>query len=337
MTDKHGSDGLLRRRDVLGMLALGALVETRTANAQQGLPTIGFLSTRSASDTGDLLAALTRGLAETGHVEGRTLRIEFRWASGAYDLLPGMAGDLVDRRVAVLVATGGPPAALAAKAATSTTPIVFLTGGDPILMGLIRSHNRPGGNATGIRLVGAETLESKRLALLGELLPQASRLGFVVNPNFPPFPFQVEDARSAERGSGVSVEILQASTEREIEVAFEKAAERQIAGLAVAGDPFFTSVASTFIKLAARHRIPAIYEPRAFANDGGLASYGPNFKEVWRQLGVYTGRILNGATPSDLPVLSPLQFDLVINLKTAKALGLTIPPALLARADQVIE
>src|SRR5215204_5586687 len=228
----------MKRRAVLHLLA-GAALKPSGVFAQQSLRTVGFLSTRSASDTSHLLDAFRRGLAETGHSEGRTIRIEYRWASGAYDRLAGFAADLIGEGVAVLVATGGPPAALAAKAATSTTPIVFLTGGDPILMGLIRSHNRPGGNATGIRLVGAETLESKRLALMGELLPQASRLGFVVNPSFPPAPFQVEDARSAERGSGLSIEILQASTEPEIEAAFEKTVKTQLAGLAVAGDPFF--------------------------------------------------------------------------------------------------
>src|SRR5215204_2701544 len=235
----------MKRRAVLHLLA-GAALKPSEVFAQQSLRTVGFLSTRSASDTGDLLDALRRGLAETGHSEGRTIRIEYRWASGAYDRLAGFAADLISEGVAVLVATGGPPAALAAKAASSTTPVVFLTGGDPILMGLIRSHNRPGGNATGIRLVGAETLESKRLALMGELIPQASRLGFVVNPTFPPWHFQVEDARSIERGSGVHVEVLQATTEREIEAAFDRAAESRLSGIAVAGDPFFTSVASTF-------------------------------------------------------------------------------------------
>jgi putative ABC transport system substrate-binding protein len=324
------------RGGAAGLLAGAGILRPGRVGAQQSIPTIGLLSPRFPDDSAHVLAALRRGLAETGHVEGRTVRIDYRWTAGDYDSLPAVAEDLVRRRVAVLLAAGGPPSIVAAKAATSTIPIVFVTGGDPAAFGYVASHNRPGGNLTGISMP-IETLDSKRLALLHELLPSASRLGFLVNQTFPPAELQVEEAQSASAAIGVAVDILRAGTDGEIERAFARAAEARVAGLAVASDPFFNTRIEKLTALAAGAAIPAIYEVREYVAAGGLASYGVDNREVWRLVGVYAGRVLNGAAPGELPVISPVKLELAVNLKTASALGLTIPPSPLARADEVIE
>jgi putative tryptophan/tyrosine transport system substrate-binding protein len=300
------------------------------------IPVIGFLSTRSPEDIPHLLAAFLRGLAENGYVEGQNVTIEYRWALGQYDRLLAMAAELAGRPVVVIVAAGGEPAAMAAKAATSTIPIAFVIGGDPVTVGLAASYNRPGGNATGISIM-TSTLDPKRLGLLHEVVPRAATVGALLNPNFPGFEGQLKDMQEAARTIGVQIFVLRASDDREVEAVFETVAQQRIPALAVGADPFFDTRRDKLVALAARHAVPAMYHFREFATAGGLMSYGIDISELWRQVGDYAGRILKGAKPADLPVLQPTKFELVINLKTAKALGLEVPPTLLARADEVIE
>jgi putative ABC transport system substrate-binding protein len=296
---------------------------------------IGYLSIRSPTDN-YLLKAFRQGLGEIGYVEGQTVAIEYRWAMGRYDQLPAMAAELARRPVAVLVTAGGEPAALAAKAATSTIPIVFAIGADPIKIGLVASYNRPGGNATGINILSS-TFEAKRLGLLHELVPRAATIAVLLNPNFPPAGGQERDVQEASRALGVQVHVLRASSDREIEAAFEIIARQQIAALTVSGDPFFDTRRDKLVTLAARHAVPTIYHFREFAAAGGLVSYGIDISDAHRQMGGYAGRILKGEKPADLPVLQPTKFELLINLKTAKTLGLTIPSGILSIADEVIE
>jgi putative ABC transport system substrate-binding protein len=300
------------------------------------MPVIGFVSARSPDDSAHLVAAFRRGLGEHGFVEGQTVTVEYRWAHGQYDRLPQLAAELARRPVAVLVSTGGEPAALAAKAATTTIPIVFAVGGDPVREGLVASYNRPGGNATGISGL-TNTLEAKRLGLLHELVPEATTVGVLLNPNFPQFDNQLKEAKQAGEALRLEMHILRANTDSELEGAFATVPQRRIAALAVAADPFFDTRRDKLAGLAARYRVPTMYQFREYAEVGGLMSYGINFADVYREAGVYAGRILKGAKPEDLPVLQPTKFELVINLTTAKTLGLTIPPTLLARADEVIE
>jgi putative ABC transport system substrate-binding protein len=325
----------LRRREFITLLG-GAAASPLAARAQQPMPVIGFLSTRSPEDIPHLLAAFRRGLAENGYVEGQNVTIEYRWALGQYDRLPALAAELAGRPVVVFVTAGGEPAALAAKAATSTIPIAFVIGGDPVKVGLAASYNRPGGNATGISIL-TSTLDPKRLGLLHELVPQAATVGALLNPNFPGFEGQLKDLQEAGRAIGVQIFVLRASDDREVEGVFETVAQQRIPALAVSADPFFDTRRDKLVALAARHAVPAMYHFREFAAAGGLMSYGIDISEVWRQLGVYAGRILKGAQPADLPVLQPTKFELVINRKTARTLGLTIPSGVLAIADEVIE
>jgi putative ABC transport system substrate-binding protein len=280
--------------------------------------------------------AFRRGLSEAGYVEGRTVTVEYRWALGQHERLPALAVELVRKPVTVLVSIGGESAALAARAATSTIPIAFIIGGDPVKLGLAASYNRPGGNATGISIL-TSTLEPKRLGLLHELVPQAATIGVLLNPNFPSFEGQLRDVQEAARAIAVQIHVLRASTDREIEAAFETVAQQRIAALAVAADPFFDTRRDKLVALAARHAVPTMYHFREFAAAGGLVSYGANIPGVYRQIGVYTGRILKGEKPADLPVMQPTKFDLTINLITARALGLDVPATVLARADEVIE
>ena len=281
------------------------------------------------------MAAFRRGLLENGYVEGQNVAIEYRWALGQVDRLPALAADLVGRPVTILVATGGESAALAAKAATSTMPIVFSMG-DPVKVGLAESYNRPGGNATGINLL-TQTLEPKRLGLLHELVPQAATIGFLLDPNFPSAEDQAKDMQEAGRAVGLQIHVLRANTDREIEAAFETIAQHRIAALAVAASPFFDTRRNTLVALAARYAVPTMYHFREFAAAGGLMSYGIDPIDAYRQVGVYAGRVLKGAKPADLPVLQPTKFEFVINLKTAKALSLEIPARLLSFVDEVIE
>ena len=300
------------------------------------MPVIGFLSARSPNDTVHLLAAFRNGLAENGYLEGRSVLIEYRWALGQYDRLSSMAAELAARPVAVLVATGGEPAALAAKAASLTVPIVFATGGDPVQLGLAESYNRPGGNATGINFMTAN-LEAKRLGLLHELLPQAAVVGVLVNPAFPLAETQVHDFHDAARTLRLDVQVLHADTDQQIEAAFKTIADNHIPALAVAAGPFFDTRREQLVALAARHAVPTIYQFREYATVDGLMSYGIDAVDAYRQVGVYAGRVLKGENPAEMPLLQPTKFEFVINLRTAKALGLTFPPGLLAIADEVIE
>jgi putative ABC transport system substrate-binding protein len=299
------------------------------------MPVIGFLQTGPSDTTISLRAAFLRGLKEAGYVEGQNVRITYRYGGGQYDPLPTLAADLVGRQVA-LIAASAPPAALAAKAATSTIPIVFMTGTDPVKLGLVTSLNRPGGNITGATFFSTG-LEPKWLQLLNELVPGATTLAVLVNPSFSEVEAQLQEISTAAGVLGKKVVILKADSDSGIDAAFSVLVQQRFAALLVASDPFFFSRRAQLVALAARHAIPAIYQLREFAEAGGLMSYGTSITDASRQAGNYAGQILKGARPGDLPVLQPTRFELVINLKTAKALGLTVPLTLQAAADEVIE
>jgi putative tryptophan/tyrosine transport system substrate-binding protein len=327
----------MKRRKFIALLGGAAAAWPLAARAQQpAMPVIGYLSGRSPDDTAHLVAAFRRGLGENGFIEGQNVTIEYRWALGQYDRLPAMASELVRRPLAVLTTSGGEASALAAKAATSTIPIVFTTGDDPVKLGLVASYNRPGGNATGVRFLTTPA-EPKRLGLLRELVPQATTIGFLLNPAYQSSAIQLSDAQEAARTLNLQVHILQASTDREIELAFETIAAQGIQALAVAADPFYDTRREKLVALAARHRLPAIYHFREFAEAGGLMSYGIDASDAYHIVGVYTGRVLKGVKPAELPVIQAEKFQFVINLKTAKALGVQISDNLLSLADEVIE
>jgi ABC-type uncharacterized transport system substrate-binding protein len=327
----------MRRRDFISFLGGAAGFWPSLGRADKAsLPVIGFLSSASPGLFAPLLFAFRQGLLDAGYIENKNFTIEYRWAENRYDRLPGLATELIDRGVAVIVATGGPVTAIAVKGATKTIPFVFVSGVDPIKLGLVASLNRPGGNATGVNLL-ITAIESKRLAILHELIPSATQIAVMVNPNSPEIETQLSDVQSAGRAIGCRLEILQVGTEDELDAAFTNLVKSGCQGLLVAGDPFFNSSRERIVRTAADRAIPAIYEARTYVVDGGLMSYGPNLVEMYRQLGLYTGQILKGAKPADLPVIQPTSLALVINLKAAKALGLTVPPMLLARADEVIE
>jgi putative tryptophan/tyrosine transport system substrate-binding protein len=307
------------------------------AQAQQSaMPVIGWLSGISPGVSAPMLAAFLKALDEAGFIEHRNIGIEYRWAEGRYDRLPALAADLMALPLALIVAAGGDASALAAKAATSTIPIVMITGGDPVQEGLVVNLNRPGGNVTGATIFTGE-MESKRLGLLHEVVPAAKTLAVLVNPTDPNVELQLRDLRETAPRVGVELVILDASTEGEFEGVFATMAERKAGGLLVGSDPFFNSRRARLIALTAQHQLPAIYEWPDFAIEGGLMSYGTVLTDAYRQLGIYTGRILKGEKPGDLPIVQPTNFKFVINLKTAKTLGLEFPPTLSARADEVIE
>jgi putative tryptophan/tyrosine transport system substrate-binding protein len=327
----------MRRRDFVILLAGATGGWPSAARAQQkAMPVVGFLSAGSAPSSSDpLLAAFRQGLSETGYVEGQNLAIEYRWADNHYDRLPALAADLAGRKVDVIVAIAG-PAALATQSATSMIPIVFAGVGDPVGFGLVASLARPGGNLTGFSNINVE-LTPKRLELLSELVPQAKIIALLVNPNNTNTESIMRDMREAARTKGVQLAILKAGTESDIDAAFATLVKLHAGGLVVAGDPFFFSRREQLLALASRHAVPANYIWREFTADGGLISYGTRVSEAFRQAGGYAGRILKGAKPADLPVQQTTIFDLVVNLKTAAALGLTVPPSILARATEVIE
>ena len=307
------------------------------ARAQQPvLPTIGFIHSASPSYYAQFEGAVRQGLKESGYVEGQNVTIQYRWAEGRYDRLSGLAADLVGRQVAAIFAAGGTDPARAAKAATSTIPIVFISAADPVKTGLVASLNRPGGNVTGVSLI-ASALDAKKLGLLRELVPKASAIAALINPNYPAAKSQLKEVQDTAGQLGVQLIALTGSTERDIDNAFAAIVEQKAGALLVGTDPFFNSRREHFTALAARHAVPVIYPQREYVAAGGLMSYGPHFADGYRQAGVYLGRVLKGEKPTELPVVQPTKFEMVINLKTAKALGLAVPPNLLALADEVIE
>ena len=326
----------MRRRTFTTLVGCAA-VSPLVARAQQGsMPVIGFLSSRSAKDSANVLAAFREGLGESGFVEGRNVAIEFRWADGRYDQLPAMADDLVKRRVAAIFAAGGPPSAVAAKAATSIIPIVFSAAAEPVQLGLVESLNRPGGNITGMSNFANE-LWAKNVQLLKELVPAAAVIGYLVNPASPNAESYLKGAAAASGVTGADIRVLKASTEVELDEAFASLARLGAGGLVVPNEPFLDSKRDIIVALSARYSIPTIYTIREYPLAGGLMSYGPSLSDAYRKAALYLGRILKGEKPSDLPVQQPTKFELVVNLKAAKVLGLEFPPTLLARADEVIE
>jgi putative ABC transport system substrate-binding protein len=324
----------IRRREFL-LLGGGAAAWPLAARAQQpAMPVIGFLNTRAPEQDAHLLAAFRQGLTETGYVEGRNVAIEYRWAEGHSDRLSALAADLVRSQVTVIAANS--QATVAAKAATTTIPIVFMTSADPVQVGFVASLSRPGGNLTGVASLGTET-NRKRLQLLHELLPNVGTIAALVNPTFPGSDIQARELQAAASALGRQLHILQASSRRDIDTAFANLVPLKASGLVIGSDPFFNSWSEQLAVLSLRHAVPAIYEFRAFAAAGGLVSYGGRITDLYRLAGVYAGRILKGDKPADMPVQQETRVELIINLKTARTLGLTIPLPLLGRADEVIE
>ncbi len=328
---------MMDRRRFVGGAAGGLLAWPFISRAQQPtMPVIGYLNGASASEFPHLLASFRKGLIETGYTEGRNVTIEYRYADGQYERLPALAADLVGRRVNAIVATAGTPTIRAAKAATSAIPIVFVIGGDPVTFGIVASLNRPGGNITGLTLLGSEVV-AKRLGLLLELMPTATVIGVLANPSNPISEPQLKELQAAVRALDRKLLVLKASTESDFAIAFATIDQQNVDALLVTADPFFDDRRAQLVSLTAKHKIPASYVRRDFVTDGGLMSYGADVTDAFRQAGVYTGRILKGEKPADLPVLQPTKFELVVNVKTAKSLGLTVPQSLLLRADEVIE
>jgi putative ABC transport system substrate-binding protein len=324
-----------RRAFVVGLGAAAALPVL--ARAQQSkMPLIGFLNGRSQAETGPVMGEFHKGLAEAGFAEGQNVRLEYRWAEGRYDRLPILAAELVERRPTVIVATGGNVTALAAKAATSTIPIVFAAGGDPVKGGLVASLNRPGGNVTGVSLFIAE-LAAKRLELLREVAPKSTRLGVVMNPNNPTGVAEAQDIESRATALGLTTKLFPVRGAADLEQTFSAAAQDKIHAVLVTNDPFLIDIRDQLVRIAAAGALPIVYFTREFVEAGGLISYGASIGDGYHKVGEYAARILLGAKPADLPVQQPTKFELLINLRAAKALGLEIPPTLIARADEVIE
>jgi len=328
----------MRRREFIKFLGGSTVAWPLAAHARQptAMPVVGFLGSVSPAAVARPLGAFRQALKESGFDEGKTVAVEYRWAEGHYERLPALAADLVQRQVAVIVTVGGDPPALAAKAATSEIPIVFMVGSNPVKFGLVASLNRPEGNATGVNLLITE-MEAKRIDLLRELLPKATTFAVLMNPKTASAETQVSDAQAATRTLGLPLEMLKASSDDDIELAFARLTQMKIDALLLEADPFFVVRQNLIISLATQHAIPTIYPLREFVISGGLISYGTNLVDAYRQVGDYVGRVLKGEKPASLPVVQPTKFELVINVKTAKALGITVPPALLAIADEVIE
>ena len=325
----------MQRREFITLFGGAAAAWPFTARAQQKMPVVGFINSGSAKAQALVAVAYRLGLAEFGFVEGKNVLIESRWADGQYDQLPELLVDLMKRNVAVIMA-GGPPAALAAKKATSTVPIVFTSGDNPVEIGLVASINRPGANVTGVNVFFTE-LESKKLGLLRELVPQAGVIAALVNESRPVAKSQTAELQAAAQKFGQQIQIIGAASEQELEPAFASMAQMKVGALLVASDPFFNAKREQIVSLAARHAIPGIYEQRDYVTAGGLMSYGTNLADGYRQAGIYTGRILKGEKPADLPVLLSNKFEFVINLKVAKTLGLKVSADLISTADEVIE
>ena len=325
----------MRRREFIALLGGAAVIRPLAAGAQSTLPVIGFMSSRSPEDSQSVLAAFRKGLSESGLVEGKNLVVEFRWARGDFGRLPALAAELVSNRVAVIVAAGGDVSGLAAKTATSTIPIVFGSG-DPIKTGLVASLNRPGGNATGVYILG-NALESKRLGLLHELFPSAALFGVLLNPEFPPTTQGALELRATASTIGQPLTFLNASTDAELDAAFAALTKQHVTAMLTVANPFFDTRRDKIITFAAQQKLPTMYHFREYVMEGGLMSYGPSLGEAYREVGVYAARILNGARPSDLPVVVSTKLELVINPKTAKTLDFEFPATFIARADDVID
>lgn len=329
--------GLMKRREFISLLSGAVVVWPLGVGAQQpAMPVVGFLNGGTPGAWASFVSGFRRGLTEAGFVEGRNVAIEFRWAEGLIDRVPGFIADLTQRQVAVIFVGGSDAVVLAAKSAISSVPIVFATGGDPVEYGIVASLNRPAGNATGVTIITA-ALWPKRLELLRELASSKSLFGVLVNPNHPSSAASTKDVREAARTLGQEILVVNARTERDIDMAFDTLVQQRVNGLLVANDPLFTGRREQLIALASRYAIPTVYDRPEFTKAGGLMSYGASTVDQYRQAGFYTGRVLKGEKPADLPVLQPTKFELSVNLKTAKALGLTVPPSLVARADEVIE
>jgi putative tryptophan/tyrosine transport system substrate-binding protein len=329
----------IKRREFIALVGGGGLLlaaKVRRARGQQPMPVIGLVRTTTPEDSAHVVAAFRQGLGESGFVEGRNVTIEYRYALNQVDRLPALMAELIERGVTVLAATGGTISARAAKAATTTVPIVFTTGDDPVRVGLVASLNRPGGNATGVSVFTAR-LGSKRLGLLHEMVPSASPIAILVNPTNPDTEDEAKDIQEAARGLGVQVFVVRASKADDLDDAFTNPVQHEARAVIVGSDTFYTSRRGQISLLAARRSLPTMWVTRIEVEAGGRMSYGANIPNVYRQAGVYAGQILKGAKPANLPVLLPIKFDLVINLQTAKALGLEVPPTLLATADEVIE
>ena len=326
----------MRRREFITLLGGAAAAWPLAARAQQGgMPVIGFLGSGSEDAYKQFAIAFRQGLNESGYFENQNVKIEYRWAEGRYDHMPGLAANLVHLQVTAIV-VGSLPAALAAKAATPRIPIVFVSGDDPIKFGLVTSLNRPGGNLTGISFLSPD-LEAKRIQLLRELVPTATRFAVLINPSFPGAEIRTKSTRDAAAALGLQIDVLNSSTEAELEAAFKGLGQQRNSALLVSSDPFFNSRRDWIAALATRHEVAAIYFSRDFASAGGLISYGASISDAFHQAGIYAGRILKGEKPGELPVLQPTKFELVINLNTARALGLAVPDKLIALADEVIE
>ncbi|MGB9272993.1 MAG: ABC transporter substrate-binding protein [Pseudolabrys sp.] len=327
----------MKRREFITLVGGAAATWPLTVRAQQQpMPVVGFLNAASPGPLRQQVAAFREGLKESDYVEGRNVAVEYRWAEGQYDRLPALVADLVRQQVSVIVSGGGAPAVLAAKAATTTIPIVFSLGADPVGLGVVASLNRPGGNITGVYQF-TSGLEAKRLGLLHEMIPKATPIAVLVNPNFADAENQLRDVEEAAARLEVQLVIVRANAESDFDAAFSTLVRQRAGALLVCSSPFFNGRREQLVVLAARHAVPAIFEWRDFAAAGGLMSYGTSLADAYRQVGVYAGQILRGAKPVDLPVVQSTKFELVINLSTAKALGLEVPPTLAARADELIE
>jgi putative ABC transport system substrate-binding protein len=326
----------MRRREFITLLGGAAVAWPIAVRAQQPMPVVGFLSSRSPGESASMLVAFRDGLRDSGFVEGQNLAIAFRWAEGRYDRLPALAAELVSLPVAALFAAGGPPAALTAKAATTTVPIVFSAVNDPVQLGLVTSLNRPGGNVTGMSMFTSD-LAAKSVGLLKDLLPATSVIAYLVNPTNPSADIYLKEAATAASVLGIQVRVFNASTERGLDEIFASLANAGVGGLVVPGEPFFDSQRDRIVALSSQHAVPAIYTYREYVVSGGLMSYGPSLADSYRKAAIYLGRVLKGEKPANLPVQQPTKLDLIINLKTAKALGLSIPDKLIAVTDEVIE